>query len=78
MNDYAGKFKSYRRLSSLEEYVLISQHQALVETFRKAPNNEWVLHADEGLNATVTINCIGVSVPLREAYEGVAMSAGGE
>jgi Uma2 family endonuclease len=76
--DYGGKFNLYRRLSSLEEYVLISQHQALVETFRKTPHNEWVLHTDEGLDATVTIKGLGVSVSLREAYEGVALSAASE
>jgi len=74
--DYGGKFNLYRRLPSLEEYVLISQDQARVETFRKTPGNEWVLHTYEGLDATVTIKCLGVSVPLREAYEGVALTGG--
>jgi Uma2 family endonuclease len=76
--DYGGKFNLYRRLSSLEEYVLISQDQALVETFRKTLHNEWVLHTDEGLDATLTIKCLGISVPLREVYEGVALSAASE
>jgi Uma2 family endonuclease len=58
--------------------VLISQDQARVETFRKTPSNEWVLHTYEGLDATVTIECLGVSVELREVYEGVELTAGDE
>ncbi len=49
-----------------------------METFRKTPSNEWVLHTYEGLDATVTIECLGVSVELREVYEGVELTAGDE
>lgn len=76
--DYGGKFNLYRRLPSFEEYVLISQDRARVETFRKTPANEWVLHTYDGLDATVRIECLGVSVELREAYEGIELTAGNE
>ncbi len=76
--DYGGKFNLYRRLPSFEEYVLIAQDQARVETFRKTPGNEWLLHTYEGLDTTVTIECLGVSVELREAYEGVELTAENE
>ena len=76
--DYGGKFNLYRRLPSFEEYVLISQNQARVETFRKTLSNEWVLHTYEGLDARVRIECLGASVALRELYEGVELTAGNE
>jgi Uma2 family endonuclease len=69
--DYGAKFGLYRRLPSFEEYVLISQEEARVETFRKTHDNEWVLRTHEGLDARVGVECLGISLALREVYEGV-------
>jgi Uma2 family endonuclease len=62
--DYGGKFSLYRRLPSFEEYILFSQDAALVETFRKTHDSEWVLRTHEGLDAVVAIESLGISLPL--------------
>ncbi len=74
--DYGGKFSLYRGLASFEEYVLISQDQPRVETFRKTLNNEWVLRTHEGLDKSVVLESIKVSLQLREVYEGIEFLAG--
>jgi Uma2 family endonuclease len=74
--DYGGKFSLYRRLPSFDEYVLISQDQPRVETFGKKLNKEWVLRTHEGLDATVVLESIKVTLPLREVYEGIEFPPG--
>lgn len=41
--DRGEKFAHYRRLSSLREYVLVSQREPRIEVFRKNELGEWVL-----------------------------------
>lgn len=36
-DEYGCKFTLYRKVESLEEYVLVAQDQALVEIFRRTP-----------------------------------------
>jgi Uma2 family endonuclease len=71
--DYGGKFALYRRLPSFEEYVLLSQDEVRVETFRKTHDNEWILRTHEGLDALVPVESLGISLSLREVYDGVAL-----
>ncbi len=41
--DRGEKFAHYRRLPSLCEYVLVSQHEPRLEAYRKTAAGEWVL-----------------------------------
>lgn len=41
-DDRGEKFAHYRRLDSLEEYVLVSQHERRIEVFRRTPEG-WIL-----------------------------------
>jgi Uma2 family endonuclease len=50
--DRGKKFDNYRSIPSLKDYVLISQHEVLVEHFVRQENKSWnlrVLHAGERL-----------------------------
>lgn len=76
--DYGEKFRLYRKLPSFEEYVLVFQDWPRIETFRKTPDNRWVLSTFEGLDAVAVIESVALSLPLRDVYEGVALSAGGD
>jgi Uma2 family endonuclease len=73
--DFGEKFYLYRRLSSFEEYVLISQDTARVETFRKTSDSKWLLSTYEGLESTVTLESVGVSLPLTEVYDDIELPA---
>ncbi len=73
--DRAGKFGQYRRLPSLREYVLVHQDTGRVERFeRHTDYNEdnWSASEYNGLNAVLELVSVGVSVPLRDLYDGVA------
>jgi Uma2 family endonuclease len=69
--DRGEKFSRYRRLESLEEYVLVSQDTPSVETFFRQGDGGWLLMAFSGLDATVRIRCLDVEVPLNEIYTNV-------
>ncbi|MBS1824731.1 MAG: Uma2 family endonuclease [Acidobacteria bacterium] len=66
--DYNGKFKLYRQLPSVEEYVLIAQDQPRVEVFRRMPENKWVLSTYEGREAQALLESIPLTLPLAELY----------
>ena len=66
--DRGGKFAQYRRLPSLQEYVLISQDRPLVEHYVRQPPNQWMLTENESLQDTVDLPSIDCELPLAEIY----------
>jgi Uma2 family endonuclease len=69
--NYGGKFALYRRLPSLEEYVLIAQDRPNVDVFLKTPDGRWLLTPYEGWQAVVKLDSLGLALPLAELYAGV-------
>jgi Uma2 family endonuclease len=50
-DDRGWKFRDYRTLASLEEYVLVSQHERRIEVFRRAAN--WQAEVYAGAQSVV-------------------------
>ncbi|MCX6590676.1 MAG: Uma2 family endonuclease [Acidobacteria bacterium] len=73
--DYGGKFALYRGLASLEEYVLVSQESCLIEVFRRLTDGRWALSSYQGAEAVLTLECLGIALPLAEIYAGVELPA---
>jgi len=69
--DALGKFELYQRIPTLEEYVLAEQDSFLVERHRKLADGQWELTRYEGEDAVLELSSVGISVPLREIYDGV-------
>ena len=63
--DRGGKFRRYRSLPTLEEYVLISTMEPVVEVFARP---DWALRSYEGLDAVAILASVGLELPLRELY----------
>ena len=68
--DRGVKFDQYRKLPSLREFVLISQHAMVVDLYR-LENGQWVFHPLRGEEAVLSLNSAGIEIPLREIYRGV-------
>lgn len=65
-SDRAEKFAAYRRLKSLREYVLVSQHERRVEVYRR-DLRRW--HLDEyGPGERLTLESIGISCAVDDLY----------
>ncbi len=68
--DKKDKFKLYRSLPSLREYVLIDQFKPWVDTYFKKPEGEnlWEINTHLSLNAKAPLQSIGFELPLSEVY----------
>ncbi|HEY2156393.1 MAG TPA: Uma2 family endonuclease, partial [Isosphaeraceae bacterium] len=65
--DRGDKFLRYRRLDSLQEYVLVAQDQVRVERYTRL-GQDWPLTASTNLDDVLRLNSIGCDVPLRQVY----------
>jgi Uma2 family endonuclease len=69
--DHDQKFRRYRMIPELKQYVLISQDSAFVEVFSRSEQGFWVLREYQGLDASIELDAIGVKLPLEAVYRGV-------
>ena len=69
--DHGPKFDLYRRLPSVEEYVLISQSEPQVEVFSKQGEKSWSLTIIDNAEQAVRLQSVGIDFPLSELYDGV-------
>ncbi|MCL4204088.1 MAG: Uma2 family endonuclease [Pirellulaceae bacterium] len=72
--DRGGKFTHYRRLASLQEYVLISQDRPLVEHYVRRGADEWLLTEQRGLDEVLVLPSIGCQIPIAEIYRKVSLT----
>ncbi|MBD2195422.1 MULTISPECIES: Uma2 family endonuclease [Calothrix] len=72
--DRGDKFADYRKMESLQEYVLVSQTRMNVEIFRRNPEGQWVLYTySPGDNihlVSVDFNCAIADVYEDVTFEG--------
>jgi Uma2 family endonuclease len=67
-NDRGEKMLAYRTLESLREYILVSQHKAIVEQYTKNADGNWIHKATIGLKSIVIFESVGVTLSLEEIY----------
>ncbi|MEK6259865.1 MAG: Uma2 family endonuclease [Planctomycetota bacterium] len=69
--DRGAKFGHYRRIPSLREYVLVSQEEPRVERFLLNDDGTWTLAIANGLDESIELGSLGVTLPLSEIYSKV-------
>ncbi len=70
--DRGRKFLQYRKLTSLMEYLLVSQEAQRVEKYERQADGRWLLSEAGGKDSRVEIQSIGCSLVLSDLYENVA------
>lgn len=72
--DRGVKFKHYRTLDTLQEYLLISQDVPLIERYvRQETTRFWTLSDAEGMEGQVELSSIGsVELSLAEVYDKIS------
>jgi Uma2 family endonuclease len=75
--DRGDKFADYRKLESLQEYVLVSQTLMRVECFRRNENGQWVLYTFEAQDQ-LHLGSLDFSCPVVDVYEDIDFTAGSE
>lgn len=70
--DRGDKFKYYRTLPSLQEYLLISQDKPAVTLYRRGTGSDLFRIIDiEGRDANLELTSIGITLPLSVLYEAI-------
>ena len=70
--DRGEKFARYKHLTSLQEYVLVSQDKVSVEHHRRH-GTRWVLSHYRALEDVLRLPSIGCELPLRDIYARVTV-----
>ena len=73
--DRGEKFIHYRKLPSLEEYILIDPRLYYMEQYRRQTDNQWMLISSEGANTLFHLDSINLSCALMDFYEDVVFEA---
>lgn len=67
--DRGKKFLSYQQIESLQEYLLISQDEIIVEHYVRRDGDAWLYTKATGLEATIILPSIECEVALRDVYD---------
>ena len=68
--DRGEKFARYRKIDSLQAYVLVAQDQVMIERYERL-GDVWQLTETVDLNGSVNLACIGCTLSLAEIYDKV-------
>jgi Uma2 family endonuclease len=69
--DRGDKFKLYRDIPSLKEYILVDSDAIGVEVFRLDQPNYWHFTELKNLTDSLEVKHVQVSLPLTDIYEGI-------
>ena len=68
-HDRGFKFQRYKQIETLEQYILVSQTEPLIESFFRDSTSAWTGYGEaKGMQAMLVIKCFGIEVPLSEIY----------
>jgi len=71
--DRGGKFKLYRDIATLKEYILVDSENFGIETFRVNDNGHWELEEYQNPDDKLLIKTLELSIPVAEIYEGAKL-----
>lgn len=69
--DRNEKLVYYRSIESLQEYILIDQNSAYVQRYTRQTAHFWYVHLTDTLAADISLEAVGVSIPMSAIYEGI-------
>jgi len=69
--DRGKKFENYRQISTLCEYLLVSQKEPRIEQFIRQENGQWLLREVAGLDATLAVPSLEIPLALAEVFANV-------
>ena len=70
--DRGEKFEHFRRIPTLRDYVLVSQHKALIEVFSRGDDNLWALR-EAGPGQSVALTALTGSIEVDRVYAGIEL-----
>lgn len=73
LEDWNTKLSEYTALSSVMEYMLISQNEAKIVVFSRDESGKWLYQAVSGLESSLDLPSIGCTLALADVYEQVSL-----
>jgi Uma2 family endonuclease len=73
--DRGEKFRQYRQLTTLREYVLIAQDSPRIERYWRQPDDIWSFKDVAGLESRIMLDAVDVVLSLQAVYERVVFPA---
>ncbi|MBD2365328.1 Uma2 family endonuclease [Anabaena minutissima FACHB-250] len=73
-HDRTNKFRYYRSLPALKEYVMIDQYEHLAEQFHRNTDGQWVFTEYESYEAILSLQSIEFKIALSDIYAGVDLA----
>lgn len=70
--DRGTKFEWYRRLPSLQDYLLVAQAKIHVEHFHRQPDDRWILEEFDSLDRTVVLESSDCAIRIGDIYSKVS------
>jgi Uma2 family endonuclease len=76
--DRGNKFRAYRRIESLQHYLLVSQDSVYVEHYTPGDNGLWQLAEFNQPEDTIHLNGLSVRLPLSDIYDEINLENSAE
>lgn len=77
--DKEVKLKYYKKIDSLNYYVLVAQKEIMVEVYSRINDSQiWQYQTFETLNETIEFNRLGFELPVAVIYEGIGFEVSGK
>lgn len=71
--DQGIKFRLYREIPTLKEFITIDSESIGIEAYRINVERNWELKDYRSIDETLTIPAVGLSLSLKEIYEGTKL-----
>jgi Uma2 family endonuclease len=71
--DRGEKFRLYREIPSLKEYILIDSESINIEAFRINEKGFWELHEYKSIDDALVLVFLQISIPVKDIYEGTKL-----
>ena len=76
MYDKEVKLKYYKRIESLNYYVLVSQKEVGVEVYSRIDNSQiWKYQTFETINEIIEFDRLGFTLPVAIIYDGIVFES---
>ena len=69
--DRGTKFRHYKRLASVKEYVIVSSDRLCIDRFVRQDDETWVLTTFDKPSGKMVLESVPVRIPLADIYRGV-------
>ncbi|MGE9310992.1 Uma2 family endonuclease [Niabella sp. CJ426] len=73
--DRGGKFKLYRDIPTLKEYILIDTEAINIECFRLNATGHWELEEYKTQETVLTLASLNIHINIRDIYNGTGLTA---